>query len=178
MGILMWANVWFVIWPKQKIVIANAVAMAGGAAANPAAAGGRAPRRDRLSYQLRLLHPDALLHGGRRATSTQINEEPTSAGVAAWLVVVGAIILVVELNALFGTTGPAKKPLDTIPAAITSAIRALAGDAHRDQDHRRMKPRSRAHQRRASMKFGMTAGVADAAPVTLRPWRPPRRGMP
>src|SRR5712671_4264338 len=28
MGIIMWANVWFVIWPNQKIIIANAIAMA------------------------------------------------------------------------------------------------------------------------------------------------------
>ena len=38
MGLIMWANVWFVIWPNQKIVIGNATAMAGGAPANPAAA--------------------------------------------------------------------------------------------------------------------------------------------
>src|ERR1700746_273197 len=38
LGIIMWANVWFVIWPKQKVVIANAVAVAGGGQANPAAA--------------------------------------------------------------------------------------------------------------------------------------------
>src|SRR5213593_4545583 len=38
-GTLMFLNVWLVIWPKQKIVIANAVATAGGGQANPAAAG-------------------------------------------------------------------------------------------------------------------------------------------
>jgi len=30
LGIIMWANVWLVIWPKQKVVIANAIATAGG----------------------------------------------------------------------------------------------------------------------------------------------------
>ena len=39
LGTLMWANVWFVIWPAQQIVIANANAVAGGGEANPAAAG-------------------------------------------------------------------------------------------------------------------------------------------
>ena len=38
-GTVMLANVWRVIWPNQKVVIANAVAVAGGAQANPAAAG-------------------------------------------------------------------------------------------------------------------------------------------
>ncbi len=34
----MWANVWFVIWPKNKIVIQNALDTAAGKPANPAAA--------------------------------------------------------------------------------------------------------------------------------------------
>lgn len=38
LGTLMWANVWFVIWPKQQTVIANAESVAAGNAANPAAA--------------------------------------------------------------------------------------------------------------------------------------------
>src|SRR5437870_12852481 len=38
-GIVMLANVWRVVWPKQQVVIATAVATAGGCAAQPAAAG-------------------------------------------------------------------------------------------------------------------------------------------
>src|SRR5713226_7889760 len=38
LGIIMFLNVWLVIWPNQQIIIANATAMAGGAQANPAAA--------------------------------------------------------------------------------------------------------------------------------------------
>src|SRR6266849_1916205 len=38
LGIVMWYNVWFVIWPNQQIVIANAVATSAGGQANPAAA--------------------------------------------------------------------------------------------------------------------------------------------
>ena len=37
MGTLMWANVWFVIWPAQQVVIANAEKVAAGGEANPAA---------------------------------------------------------------------------------------------------------------------------------------------
>ena len=53
LGLIMWANVWFVIWPNQKIVIANAIATAGGAAANPAAA--PAGRRARLASRTNTL---------------------------------------------------------------------------------------------------------------------------
>lgn len=38
MGLTMWANVWFVIWPKQQIVMASANQVATGGAANPQAA--------------------------------------------------------------------------------------------------------------------------------------------
>lgn len=37
-GITMWANVWFLIWPKQQIVIENAKNVAEGKPANPNAA--------------------------------------------------------------------------------------------------------------------------------------------
>jgi uncharacterized membrane protein len=39
LGTLMAANVWMVIWKNQKVVLANAVNVLGGAAADPAAAG-------------------------------------------------------------------------------------------------------------------------------------------
>ena len=38
MGTFMWANVWFVIWPAQQVVIANAENVAAGGEANPEAA--------------------------------------------------------------------------------------------------------------------------------------------
>src|SRR3970040_1430568 len=49
LGTVMWANVWFVIWPKQKLVIQNALDTAAGKPAHPSAAPaggrpGRAPR--------------------------------------------------------------------------------------------------------------------------------------
>ena len=37
-GITMWANVWFIIWPNQKVVIKSATQVAGGGAALPEAA--------------------------------------------------------------------------------------------------------------------------------------------
>jgi len=54
LGSLMWANVWFVIHPKQKIVIQNALDTAAGKPANPAAApsGARAGLASRTNTML------------------------------------------------------------------------------------------------------------------------------
>ena len=45
----------------------------------------------------------------------------------AWLILCGLVILVVEINALTGSAGATKKPLDSVQGAITSG---LAGDAY------------------------------------------------
>lgn len=37
-GFVMWANVWFIIWPKQKVIIKSAEQVAGGGSAIPEAA--------------------------------------------------------------------------------------------------------------------------------------------
>src|SRR5512144_1213537 len=53
-GTLMWANVWFVIWPNQKIIIQNAIDTGAGKPANPAAApaGARAGLASRTNTML------------------------------------------------------------------------------------------------------------------------------
>ena len=38
LGSLMWFNVWFVIWPRQRMTIASAISVAAGGEADPAAA--------------------------------------------------------------------------------------------------------------------------------------------
>ena len=38
MGLTMWANVWFIIWPHQQVVMASANQVATGGSANPQAA--------------------------------------------------------------------------------------------------------------------------------------------
>jgi hypothetical protein len=47
---------------------------------------------------------------------------PQPGGVAAWLVICGAIVALIEINALVGTQGVTKKPLDTIPGVIWSGF--------------------------------------------------------
>src|SRR4030095_16728701 len=54
LGSIMWANVWFIIHPKQKIVIQNALDVGAGKPANPAAApaGARAGLASRTNTML------------------------------------------------------------------------------------------------------------------------------
>jgi len=120
LGIIMWANVWFVIWPKQKIVIGNATAMAGGAPANPAAA--PAGRRAALASRTNTLFSIPMLFFMGAASHYALFNKATSGGIAGWLVISLIVILLVEANALIGAQGATKKPLDTIGGTITAGV--------------------------------------------------------
>jgi uncharacterized membrane protein len=120
LGLIMWANVWFVIWPKQKIVIANAVATAAGGQANPAAAA--AGRRGSLASRTNVMFSIPMLFFMGAASHYPLVTEAKPGGVAAWLIIDGIIIALLELNALAGSTGPTKKPLDSISGVITAGF--------------------------------------------------------
>ena len=115
LGSLMWANVWFVIWPKQKIVIQNAIDTAGGKPANPAAApaGARAGLASRTNT---LFSIPMLFYMGAASHLTGL-PVPRS-GAAFWivaLVVMGAC----EANALFAQPGTTStKPLATVSGTL------------------------------------------------------------
>ena len=100
LGLFMWANVWFVIWPNQKIVIGNATAMAGGAPANPAAA--PAGRRAALASRTNTLFSIPMLFFMGAASHYNLFNEATSGGLTAWLLLTLIIIVVVEAKALVG----------------------------------------------------------------------------
>lgn len=115
---LMFLNVWLVIWPKQKIVIANAVATASGQQANPAAAGAAAralvaSRTNVLFSVTMLFFMLASAHVGYAVTEAS---QVTLYWVAL-IVIVGAL----QANALFGKAGP----LTTIKGVITCAFGLL-----------------------------------------------------
>ncbi|HUY26667.1 MAG TPA: urate hydroxylase PuuD [Candidatus Binataceae bacterium] len=120
MGLVMWANVWFVIWPKQKILIANALAMAGGAAANPAAA--PAGRRAALASRTNTLFSIPMLFFMGAASHYSLFNEATASGLLTWLIVGGAVIALVEINALVGAQGTTKKPLDSVSGTIIAGF--------------------------------------------------------
>jgi uncharacterized membrane protein len=125
MGLIMWANVWFVIWPNQKIIIANAIATAGGAAANPAAA--PAGRRAGLASRTNTLFSIPMLFFmGAASHYNGLIGPITSGGLVLWLIIDGIIIIAIELNALMGTQGATKKPLDSVSGVITAGFVAWA----------------------------------------------------
>jgi uncharacterized membrane protein len=121
LGLIMWANVWFVIWPNQKIVIANAIATAGGQPANPAAA--PAGRRGALASRTNTLFSIPMLFFmGAASHYNGIATNITPGGLAGWMIIAGAAIILVELNALIGSQGATKKPLDSIQGTITAGF--------------------------------------------------------
>ncbi|MGK2925766.1 MAG: urate hydroxylase PuuD [Lysobacterales bacterium] len=104
LGTLMFLNVWLIIWPNQKIVIASAERVAGGGDADPAAAGalakaGLASRTNTLFSIPMLFFMASSVHLAQLATPVQ------NAGIASLLVVFGIIVLL-EINAIKGKTGP------------------------------------------------------------------------
>jgi uncharacterized membrane protein len=114
LGSLMWANVWFVIWPKQKIVIQNAIDTAAGRPANPAAtpAGARAGLASRTNTMLSV--PMLFF----MAAASHLALPVPRSGLGFWIITL-VIMALIEVNALVGTPGkgPAK-PLATVSGTL------------------------------------------------------------
>jgi len=115
LGSVMWANVWFVIWPNQKIVIQNAIDTAAGRPANPAAApagarGGLASRTNTMLSIPMLFYMGAASH---------LPGLPVPRSGAAFWIVALIIIVLCEINALTGTPGKGgAKPLATVSGTL------------------------------------------------------------
>lgn len=118
LGTLMFLNVWGVIWPKQKIVIASAEKVAAGGEADPQAAdaGRRALLTSRanvvfsipmLFFMIASAHLTSIAQGSRRLI---------------YGIVAAGLILIVEANALSGLTGTLKKPLEKVNSTIVSGL--------------------------------------------------------
>ena len=104
MGIIMFLNVWLIIWPNQKIVIASAKQVGAGGEALPEAAGalakaGLASRTNTLFSIPMLFFMASSVHLGQLQTSIH------SASGASMAVIFGLIILL-ALNGVVGKTGP------------------------------------------------------------------------
>ena len=104
MGTIMFLNVWLIIWPNQKIVIASAKQLAGGGDALPGAAvaldkAGLASRTNTLFSIPMLFFMASSAHLGQLQTSIY-SVDPSS------LVVAFGLIVALALNGIFGKTGP------------------------------------------------------------------------
>ena len=104
LGIIMFLNVWLIIWPNQKTVIASANQVAGGGEPLPGAAAalgkaGLASRTNTLFSIPMLFFMASSVHLGQLQTSIH-------SASAASLTVVYGLIAVLALNGVVGKTGP------------------------------------------------------------------------
>ena len=116
-GTLMFLNVWLVIWPKQKVVIANAVATASGGEANPAAAG--AGRRAFLASRTNVVFSIPMLFF--MGAATHMPPSPITHWRRYWAVLL-VIAALLQINALTATTGTTTKPIEKIPGVIVTGF--------------------------------------------------------
>ena len=113
LGTLMFLNVWLIIWPNQRVVIASNQAVAGGGEADPAAAAA-APKAALASRTNTLFSLPMLWFMGSSAhfSSGSIGANTTAVIVAL------VIIAVLELNAIFGKQGP----ITTVKGVISCGV--------------------------------------------------------
>jgi uncharacterized membrane protein len=116
-GTVMFLNVMLVISPKQKIVIASATAAASGGQPNPAAAA--AGRRAFLASRTNVVFSIPMLFFMGAASHFTPNVTGNHTGYWAGII---ALIVLLEINALTATTGPTTKPIEKIPAVITTGF--------------------------------------------------------
>ena len=117
LGTVMFLNVWLVIWPKQKIVIANAVATAAGGQANPAAAA--AGRRAFLASRTNVVFsvPMLFFMGAASHLSPAV-----SGNIGLYWTLVLIVAAVIEVNALTGDKGATKQPIETVQGVIATGF--------------------------------------------------------
>lgn len=102
LGTLMFLNVWLIIWPNQKIVIASATQVAQGGEALPEAAGA-APKAGLASRTNVLFSAPMLFFMGSSAhLSNGLVIDASMVGLG----VVMLLILALEANGIFGKQGP------------------------------------------------------------------------
>jgi uncharacterized membrane protein len=123
MGILMWFNVWFVIWPAQQVVIANAEKVAGGGDADPAtparaARAGVASRTNTL-FSIPMLF---FMVSAANFPSLVSGLAMGSGSLAGFWVLALVVIGAVEANSLVGSGTATQAPLKTVSGTIHSGL--------------------------------------------------------
>lgn len=121
MGTLMFLNVWLIIWPAQKIVIASTDKVLAGGEADPAAAGclakaGLASRTNTLFSLPMLFFMGASAHLSGIGRVPMSSSEGGTSMLAIILTLV--IILALQANAIKGKTGPMTSVVGVIHSGI------------------------------------------------------------
>ena len=103
LGTLMFLNVWLIIWPRQKIIVASALSVIGGGQANPEAAklgpGALLASRTNVLFSIPLL----FFMGACRHLVLNIPDDFSPGPVMGATTV---LILLLQLNAMKGKLGP------------------------------------------------------------------------
>jgi len=120
LGLIMLANVWGVIWPNQQIVIASAEATATGGQADPRATG--AARRGLLASRTNVVFSIPLLFFMATSAHLQLARAATTGQKTLYIIIAAVVVALVEINALTGTTGRTKQPLEKIQTTILSGF--------------------------------------------------------
>ncbi|HUH37953.1 MAG TPA: urate hydroxylase PuuD [Spongiibacteraceae bacterium] len=117
MGTLMFLNVWLIIWPNQKIVV-------GIKAGDKARAGARAllaSRTNTLFSASMLLGMMGSNHGVGAATTLLLAKGHSEApGLGLWVVL--GLTAALQLNAMFGKTGPMQSVVGVIHLSLLLAV--------------------------------------------------------
>jgi uncharacterized membrane protein len=133
-GLVMFLNVWLVIWPKQQIVIGNARTLLAGGEANPnaaaAARAGAMASRQNTIFSLPLLV--FMIGASHFWSSPAINRIGISSGKSVTFMLIGiAVLIVLELNSLGIISGRGSTGLnimyETHKNAIISGCILIAG---------------------------------------------------
>ncbi len=118
LGILMFLNVWLIIWPNQKIVIASATQVAQGGEALPEAAAS-APRAALASRTNTLFSfPMLFFMGSSAHLNNGLIGDASMAGLGAILVIIAAL----EVNGMVGKQGPMTKVNGVIGSGVALTV--------------------------------------------------------
>ncbi len=110
-GTLMWANVWFLIWPKQKQVIQSALQVAGGGSAIPDIPAMAASAT--LASRTNVLFSIPMLFFMGAATHLPVQMDLSKVGI--YFIVLIILAGALQVNAMKGKLGP----MTTVKGVIT-----------------------------------------------------------
>lgn len=120
MGTLMFLNVWLIIWPNQKIVCG----ITPGDAAKAAPKAGLASRTNTLFSGPMLIGMMGSFHGAGAAGTAVIGGAAMAPSLGLWICI--GLIAALQLNAIFGKTGPMTTVKGVIHCSIALAAVMLA----------------------------------------------------
>ncbi len=123
MGTLMWYNVWFIIWPAQKVVIASAEQVAGGgeAIAEAASRGANAGMASRTNTLFSI--PMLFCMGGATHLQSLASGDGENPNVMNYWLIMAIVIAIVEFTgALSGAGKPFQKHLTSVSGVITAGF--------------------------------------------------------